>query len=325
MSALVWSVESVLIGLWALVLVSLGSSPFHTFIARTQLLVSGATLLFQLINTSRALPAAHAISEAYVCAVSGLFLMYVVVLLDTDNYKDPKLFALSVFGDFLPADACVGLGWFAAAFVSAIGMALSERGRSSKLMLHHFGYHMVIVPPSILIFWLYNYDGAASEPLSQAIQLFYSGARITHFFYTMVLIGIWGVFIVLQATGEYLQFEAEWPSFSQMTANGGLRFALSFILKLAGRFACVLIPFSATFTAKTAAQVVLTWALVGIGSLNAFDWLQVLDRFISGRGALVEARPLESSFQAANNKTFDPAALPLRTYTSSESWREKSV
>lgn len=323
MSALVWSVESVLIGLWALVLVQFGSSPFHNFIARTHLLISGATLLIQLINSSRALPAAHAISEAHVCAVSGLFLMYAVVLLDPDTYTDPKLFSMGVLGGFLPLDACVGLGWFSAAFVSAIGMALSERGRPSKLMFHHFGYHMLIVPPSILVFWLYNYDGKADEPLSQAILLFYKGARITHFFYTVVLIGIWGVFIVLQATGEFLQFEMEWPSFSQMNANGGLRYALSIVLKLAGRFACILIPLSATFTANTAAQVILTWALVAIGGLNAFDWLHVVDRFLSTRRPIADNRPLESNLLIPPNRTlFDPAALPLRA---TEAWRDKSV
>ena len=316
MSALVWSVESVLIGLWALVLVQFGPSPFHSFIARTHLLISGATLLAQVFNSARALSAAHAIAEAHVCAVSGLFVMYAMVLLDPDAYADPKLFATSVVGGFLPLDACIGLGWFGAALVSAIGMALSERGRPSKLMFHHFGYHMLIVPPSLLVFWLYNYDARADEPLSQVILFFYQGARITHFVYTMVLVGIWGVFIVLQATGEYLQFEAEWPSFSQMSANGGLRYGLSLVLKLAGRFACILIPLSAAFTAKTAAQVILAWALVLVGALNAFDWLRVVDRFL-GNDAV---RPLESAFAPPVRAAFDPAALPLR-----DTWRDKSV
>jgi hypothetical protein len=209
MSALVWSVESVVIGLWALVFVQFVSNPLHTFVARTQLIIAGATLLMQLINTARVLPAVHAISEAYVSAVSGLFIAYLMVLLDPDNYSNPKLFSMGVFGGFLPIDACVALGWFSAALISGIGMALSERGRPSKLMFHHFGYHMLIVPPSFLVFWLYNYDGASTaEPLSQAVQFLYSGARITHFVYTLLLICIWGVFIVLQATGELLQFEA---------------------------------------------------------------------------------------------------------------------
>jgi hypothetical protein len=321
MSALIWSVEGVLIGLWALVFVSFASSPFHTFIARAHVLISGATLLFQLINSARVLPVAHAISEAYVCAVSGLFLVYLMVLLDSKNYTDPKLFSLGVLGGFLPADACVCLGWFCAALVSAIGMALSERGRPSRLMFHHFGYHMLIVPPSLLVFWLYNYDGAASEPLSQTIQFIYQGARVTHFIYALVLVCIWGVFIVLQATGEVLQFEAEWPSFAQMTFNGGIRYWLSLTFKLLGRFACILIPISAAFTARTTEQVVLAWALVATGGLNAFDWLQLLDRLLSARRPpIAQAEPAGLSSAA-----FDPAALPLRAWYGMESWREKSV
>ena len=283
MSALIWSVESVLIGLWGLVFVSFGSNPLHTFIARTHVLISGATLLLQLINSARVLSIGHAISEAFVCAVSGLFLMYLMVLLDAGNYSNPKLFSMGVINDLIPADACICLAWFCVAFISGIGMALSERGRPSKLMFHHFGYHMLIVPPSVLVFWLYNYDAAASEPVSQAIQYLYSGARITHFIYTIILICIWGVFIVLQATGECLQFEAEWPSFSKMNANGGLRYGLSVNLKLSGRLACVLIPLSAAFTARTNTQVILAWVLVGIGGVNAFDWMEVLDRILGKR------------------------------------------
>lgn len=335
MSALVWSVESVIIGLWALVFVQFVPNPFHTFIARTQLAIAGATLLMQLFNVARVLPAAHAISEAYVCAVSGLFLMYLMVLLDSSNYQDPNLFSLGVFGGFLPIDACVTLGWFSATVVSGIGMALSERGRPSKLMFHHFGYHMLIVPPSFLVFWLYNYDGAStSEPLSWAIQYLYEGARITHFIYTMILIGIWGVFIVLQATGEFLQFEPEWPSFSQMTTSSGLRYGLSFLLKLLGRCACILIPFSAAFTAKTTSQVILAWTLVAVGGVNAFDWLQVIDSLLSSnrnRNPHVEQHPMESNLQASNSNTariFDPAALPLRyppPPAAADGWRDKSV
>ena len=202
MSALVWSVEGVLIGLWALVFVQFAPTPFHTFVARAQLAVAGATLVMQLVASARVLPVAHAISEAYVCAVSGLFLVYVMVLLDPGHYANPKFFSMGAAGGLLPVDACVGIGWFSAALVGGIGMALSERGRPSALMLHHYGYHMLIVPPSFLVFWLYNYDGTSTtEPLSLTVQFLRQGARITHFIYTMLLVGIWGAYIVLQATG----------------------------------------------------------------------------------------------------------------------------
>jgi hypothetical protein len=333
MSALVWSVESVVIGLWALVFVQFVSNPFHTFVARAQLIVAGATLLMQLINSARVLAVAPAISEAYVCAVSGLFLVYLMVLFDADNYSNPKFFSMGTFGNLLPIDACVALGWFGAALISGIGMALSERGRPSALMFHHFGYHILIVPPSFLVFWLYNYDGTStSEPLSQAVRFLYEGARITHFIYTMLLICIWGVFIVLQATGEFLQFGTEeWPSFSQMTTTDGLRYGLSVLLKLLGRCACILIPLSAAFTTKTTSQAMLAWALVAVGAANAFDWLQIFDRLLSRRVRIQHPPPLESSLLVPNPNTnntpirnFDPAALPLRQ-PPPDAWRDKSV
>jgi hypothetical protein len=194
-------------------------------------------------------------------------------------------------------------------------------------MFHHFGYHMLIVPPSFLVFWLYNYDGASTaEPLSQAVQFLYSGARITHFVYTLLLICIWGVFIVLQATGELLQFEAEWPTFAHMTSGAGLRYGLSTLLKLVGRGACILIPLSAVFTAKTTSQVILTWALVAVGAVNAFDWFQAFDHLLGSRIAHVEQHPLESNLSSnVVIRTFDPAALPLRFPLPTDGWRDKSV
>ena len=306
MSALVWAVESVILGLWALVLTSFTSNPFHTFLATSHLIISGFTLITQLYNSARVLTIGHGISESFICAVSSLFLVYLMVILDSKNYTNPKLFSMQVFGGFLPIDACIGIAWFCAAIISAIGMALSERGRVCTLMFHHFGYHMLIVPPSFLIFWLYNYDGTTAEPVSQGISYLYHGVRITHYIYTFVLIGIWGVFVVLQATGELLQFDSEWPDFVRMSANGGLRYVLSVFLKLAGRAACVLIPVSAAFSARTGAQAILAWTLAGIGVANSFDWVDFLDRILQGRR--VQQQP--SSFETPR-PSFDPAALSL--------------
>ena len=311
MAALVWSVESVVLGLWALVF-SRYSNPFHAFIAYCHLLISGFTLVAQLFAAARDLPIRHAISDAFVCAVSALFLVYLMALFDASN---PALFSMPIIGELLPLDGCIGVAWFCAAFVSAIGMALCERGRRCTLMFHHFGYHMLIVLPSFLVFWLYNYDATASEPVSEAIAYLYHGIRITHFLYTMVLVGIWATFVVLQATGECLRFEAEWPDFERMSANGGLRYTLSVFLKLAGRAACVLIPVSAALTAKTGAQIALAWVLTGIGSLNALDWLKLMDRILGKRSDLPplsedsESRPLALRFR--QSFYMDPAAVTL--------------
>jgi hypothetical protein len=224
-------------------------------------------------------------------------------------------------------DACVGVGWFSAVLVGGIGMALSERGRPSALMLHHYGYHMLIVPPSFLVFWLYNYDGtSASEPLSQTVQFLRQGARITHFIYTMLLVGVWGAFIVLQATGALLQ-QRNPPAFFQMSATEGLRYGVSGLLKLLGRCACILIPLSAVFTAKTTSQTLLAWGLVAVGAANAFDWLQILDQLFGGGSKGAHIAPVETPpMEASLPRTFDPAALALRYHSPpSDGWREKSV
>lgn len=300
---LVWAVESGLLGLWALVLAEF-STPFHSFIAYSHSAIALFTLLMQLLAAARSLDIGPAVAEAFVCAVSGLLCVYIMALLDPGNYT--LLFSMPVVEGLLPMDACIGLGWFSAALASAMGMALSGRGRKRALMFHHFGYHMLIVPPSFLVFWLYNYDGQASEPVSQAIAFLYQGVRITHWLYTLVLAGLWAAFVVLQATGESLQLEGEWPDFSEMTARGEIRWYLSVALKLAGRLACVLIPISAAFTARTRPQVILSWILTGIGGLNAVDWLHYVDRIFSK----TEAEPLPDP-SPQFTRIFDPAALSL--------------
>jgi len=303
MSALIWAVESVVIGLWALVLSSFNPNPFHTFIARCHVLIAGFTLALQLLVSARMLPIGHSVSEAFVCAVFSLFTLYLTVLLDSRNYSDTHLFSLPVLGGFLPLDGCIGIGWFGASIISALGMALCERGRPAKLMLHHFGYHMLIVPPSFLVFWLYNYDAKTVEPVSQSIKLFNQGAIVSHFVYAMVLMSIWIVFIVLQATGECIQFGAEWPSTTTIT----VRYVVSTVVKTLGRAACILIPLSALFSVRSNSQVILIWVLIAIGLANSFDWLQILDWIL---GKTNEAPPtLESRFQYTTIQ--DPAALNL--------------
>jgi hypothetical protein len=301
MSTLIWSVESVIIGLWALVLTSFDPNPFHTFMARCHVLIAGFTLAFQLLVSARLLPVGHSISEAFVCAVFGLFTMYLIVLLDSKNYEDPRLFSLPVLERFLPLDGCIGIGWFGASIISALGMALSETGRPSKLMFHHFGYHMLVVPPSFLVFWLYNYDATATEPVSETIQMFSQGAAVSHFVYAIVLVCIWGVFIVLQATGECIYFSAEWPAMEAIT----MRYVISTAFKTAGRAACILIPLSALFSVRTNSQLILISILICIGIANSFDWLQIIDWLLG------KTYPPTLEMESKYNSIQDPAALSL--------------
>jgi hypothetical protein len=292
MSALVWSVESVFLALWALALASVNPNPLHTFLARSHALLAGFTLMVQLFISARLLAMGHAVSEAFVCAVSALFVVYLVVLFDSRNYADPLLFSYFVHSDFLPLDACVGIGWFAAALISALGMALSDRERPSRLMFHQFGFHMLIVPPSFLVFWLYS--------ATDSTILF--GARVTYAIYCVVLLAIWVVFIVLQAVGESLLTYANWP-------DGDPRRIVMWVLRLVGQWACVLIAVSALFIVRTGTQTALVWTLIGIGIVNAVDWIWMLDWILTGGGDAGEQQ--DGSPSNTFGARLDPAALAL--------------
>ena len=139
-SALIWSVESVVLGLWALALAPF-STPLHVFIARCHVLISAFTTLLHLIVISRNLVVGSAVSQAFLSAVSALFLVYLSAILDEDQ---ARFFRLPSVG-LLTLDALVGCVWFAMAMLSGLGMTLSfvdsdarRKGlkANTQLMLH---------------------------------------------------------------------------------------------------------------------------------------------------------------------------------------------
>ena len=147
-SALVWSTESVLLGLWALVF-SAYSTPLHVFVARSHVLISAFTLLLHLYVKARGLVIGSAISQAFVCAVSALFLVYIALLCAENSLA--RFFKMPSVG-WLPLDACIGLAWFVVALISSVGMALSfVDSRGCSLMFHSYGAHLVIVLPCLSV------------------------------------------------------------------------------------------------------------------------------------------------------------------------------
>ena len=298
MSALVWSVESAVLGAWALVL-SFYSTPFHAFIARSHSIIAGCTLLLQLVAVARDLPIGHAIAEAFVCAVSALLLVYVAALLDTSNHA--RFFSMPATGMLVPLDAAIGIAWFCAAGVSATGMALSGVGkplaedgskRRASLMFHQYGYHMSIVLPSLLILWLYNYDADNKhDPVYKGVKLVRNNLSIGHTVLFVVYAGIWGVFVVAQFLGEgVLTGGKQWTAWSGMSAGDTVRYVFAALFKFIGRGGCVLLPLSAVFASKTNAQMILAWTLVGVASANAVDLMSLFDR-LTGQ---VSGRPTQS-------------------------------
>lgn len=296
MTALVWSVESAVLGAWALIF-SFYSSPFHAFIARSHSTIAGFNLILQLIATARDLPVGHAIAEAFVCAVTALLLIYVAALLDRDNHS--RFFSMSSAGLF-PMDAVIGIAWFCAAFVSATGMALSGVGsadsdggkRKASLMFHQYGYHISIVLPSFLMLWLYNYNADnQNEPVSKGIK-FVSNNSITatHTILFLVYAGIWGWFVVTQLLGEGMLTRGKlWPAtWTEMSVGDYVGYIASATLKFLGRGGCILIPLSAVFVSKTYAQMILGWILVGVAGAYAIDLLSMVDRLVGKKSPASE-------------------------------------
>ena len=280
MSALVWSVESTLLGAWALVF-SLYSTPFHAFIARSHSMIAAFTLVLQLISAARGLEISHAVSEAFVCAVTALLLVYISSLLDTANHK--RFFSMPS-ADILPLDAIIGSAWFCAAMTSAIGMALSgvrQNQQRASLMFHQYGYHVSIVLPSLLMLWLYNYDASNSnEPVYKGIKLVKNNnITVTHTLLFTVYACIWGWFVLAQFIGEGL-FTAgrKWSAWQDMSCGTSVAYATAAVLKFLGRGGCVLIPLSATFITRTYAQTMMAWVLVGVAGAYAVDLLGSIER-----------------------------------------------
>jgi hypothetical protein len=348
MSALVWSVESALLGVWALLL-SFYSTPFHAFIARSHSMIAGFTLILQLIAAARGLAISHAISEAFVCAVSALLLIYVASLLDTANHK--RLFSMPSAG-ILPLDAVIGAAWFCAAMISATGMALSgvDKGSNQRaqLMFHQYGYHMSVVLPSLLMLWLYNYDARdTKEPVRQGINMIRNNdVTITHTLIFIVYACIWGWFVVAHFIGEGIfTCGGRWQPWSDMSCGSSAAYVTAVVLKFMGRGGCVLIPLSATFSAATTAQTMLAWVLVGLAAAYAIDLLGIIERLAGFSSDQATAAPpsydapinataptMQSEFAFAEPVTTaphsdfmrnDPAALVL--HANSHQWRRDKM
>ena len=123
----------------------------NRFISFSQLLISAITLVFHTLIASRAPQRAFAVSQAYACAVAALALMYAVVLMDS-NYHAIAFGSTTLFGP-LPLSANIGLAWIIMLVFGAVGMSIQDVTDRQKtaLMLHPFGYHMVVALPCLML------------------------------------------------------------------------------------------------------------------------------------------------------------------------------
>jgi hypothetical protein len=151
---------------------------------------------------SRDLIVGSAVSQAFVCFVSALFLGYFSVLLAPGSQQSPTFFSAPSVGP-LTLDACVGLAWFAVAMINGIGMAFSsvekwhagqENGagfngspekafaaslgaRKTSLMFHSYGLHLVVLIPCLAMVYAIDYtrpSGHGEADLSFFFDVIYS-------------------------------------------------------------------------------------------------------------------------------------------------------
>ena len=306
-SYLIWAMESAIIGLWAIALSSF-SSPFHNFIARSHVIIAGFTLLLQLVASAQNFPIQSATADAFVCTVGAIVLLYAVVLLDPGNFS--SMFSMPVVG-ILPLDACIGLAWCIAAMVSACGMALCDSTRRTALMLHPFGYHMIVVLPSFLSLWLYDYDASnLNEPVTQIISKIQRAAHAVLF---VVLACIWATFILLQTIGQSIKTESNWPAtFEEMSNQDVMQYCLHYVLTFIGRGGPVLIAVSGAITANTNAQAMLLWTLTGLAAWNAVDVFELIRRCIPSKDKVNErSQSADSIDNSPASAPLDPAAVPI--------------
>lgn len=270
MATLVWAVESVLMGLWALVLSAIFSTPFHRFMAISHLLISSLTAVVALLIVSRNPARAFPVAQAFNCAVTALVLVYVAVLLHPPSYA--AAFNSPDVG-ILPLAGCVGLAWALASLLSATGMALGDSTQKSTLFLHPFGYHLPAVLPCVFItlrsgvVWL--------SVIEFIIWLAFAGGHL------------FSAYIPTDVTTEEQiprKFTARIREF--FTCEGLTPRQIGFrvmkltlrIIKFVARVACVLVPVLMWLACdKTADVNVLALTTIIIAGMNFLSWASVLD------------------------------------------------
>ena len=286
MAVLVWAIESVLMGLWATVLANMFSTRFHQFMAISHLSISGITAVLQLLIVSRNPARAFAVSQAFVCAVAALALVYLAVLLDPSSYAA----ALgSPSAGILPLAGCVGLAWAIACMLSATGMALGDSTQKSTLFLHPFGYHLPTMLPCVFI--------AIQENLT---------------FLAVVELIVWGAYVALHffATSMASEPTAGHGGFlSCCSGMTGLQ-VFAFVLKGVARTACLLVPVITWFVGPP----VLAVTTLVIAAMNFFSWASVIDWLLG-----------DSTTTQLSSVAVQQPVLLATTITAPLRWRDKMI
>ena len=270
-SVLVWSVESVLLGLWALVFSSY-STPLHVFVAKSHVFISLVTLILHLYVKSRGLVVGSAVSQAFVCAVTTLFVTYLSALLSDGSGSEPKFFKMPSVG-LLTLDACIGLAWFIVSLISSLGMAFSFSHDGSKLivhdeskptsklflMFHLYGFHLVVIFPCLAI--LYG-AGFSSNEFQFVLEVGLGGLCLISW-----IVYIAALFMRIFA-GDVSQ---EYSKFKELPVSNKIYLVVSQILT---RFCLITVTLITLFTFSTTyGQSVVVLCLFGLSAAFSLDLL----------------------------------------------------
>jgi hypothetical protein len=194
-------------------------------------------------------------------------------LADADN---TLYFSLPSVG-LLPLDACIGISWLLAALVSSLGMALVPvAGRKSSLMLHYYGYHLVVMAPSVLLM------------LPTGLGIIFIIVWILHVFILAVVVGVGD-----DATRGFFM----------------KTFAFS------GRLACVAVAVVDILVAGgSVLRLTVGVVLLVLSILNQLDWIGGLETFLSPQPnhGVGEITP-PANVLKATSRSRDPAAIGLRS------------
>ena len=270
-SVIVWSVESVLLGLWAL-LFSSYSTPLHVFVALSHFYISLVTLILHLYVKARGLVIGSAVSQAFVCAVTTLFITYVSALVSDRSGSEPKFFKMPSVG-LLTLDACIGLAWFIAALISSLGMAFSFSSGESKstderkpgvkmsLMFHLYGFHLVVIFPCLAI--LYG-AGFSSDEFQFVLEVVLGG----------VCLFSWVVYVAALFMRIFAgDVSHEYSKFSELPLSNKVYLVVSQILT---RFCLIVVTLITLFAfSMTSGQSIIILCLLGLSAAFSLDLLYV--------------------------------------------------
>jgi hypothetical protein len=280
-SVMVWSVEAVLLGLWAVALAAY-STPLHVFVARSHLIVSVFTMVLHLYVRARDLIVGSAVSQAFVCFVSALFLGYLSVLLSHGIQSSPAFFSAPSVGP-LTLDACVGLAWFAVAMINGTGMAFSSvekkhegqgdgvgyngspekafaaslGARKTRLMFHSHGLHLVVLIPCLAMVYAINYTKSSGH--GETVFTLFFGV-----IYNPLLSICWVIYIICKAALIFTKTDSDpidgfWSSFS---------------LLYTGLF-LVTVPLLLVFNALSVPQIIFASTLSFVSIVNFIPTLNL--------------------------------------------------